>query len=32
MLLNIIEYTHSWYNQIEDMIVCHPSAYKSGNS
>lgn len=25
-----IEYTHNWYNQIDDVIFCHPSAFKSG--
>ena len=26
---NNLEYTHNWYNQIGDVVFCHPSAYKS---
>jgi len=29
-IIKNIEYTHNWYNQIGDMVICHPSAYKSG--
>jgi len=27
-IINNIKYTHNWYNQIKDVVFCHPSAYK----